>query len=997
MTPDHRLRRSVGLLLSAPLALIGAPVAAQETPRMVEEIVVTGSYIRRDNFNLSSPLNVVTNEDIAETGAPNVGETLYNQTFNFGVSRIMNWLGGADLTDSTVTNSNLRGLGAGATLDLMNGRRHLSGNANFTYPQMAIERIETLLDGASALYGSSAIGGVQNFVPYTRFDGLRVMADVRTRHAGGGNEGVFGAMGGFSTDRNSLVFAVETRTRDALKTYDIPKFANVAPALSGAGNPGSFFVPTRDANGNLTGTAPAARDPGCGNEFMNPGDVNSIPGNRRWGVPSGTACQFAFQEFWDYKTELDMNTAYAYVTHEFTPALRLRGELVVNRRIDTTRGSPIDFGLQANAVHNFLSRGVIPGEHPGNPYRAMASDGRLLFAQDAGDGTPARDGNGNVILAADPFDAESGVPFNEDVRIAGWRPLGKHIQGVPSVSNDDNSAPRINRTTFSRYLVGFEFDLGENWIVNADYHYNSVLGLATAVDASPMAIALGLEGKLGPSQNLWFNPFATSQFQCEDRVCGSTLTPEDSAAFNQQFVMDQIAYRSKTNNYLYQHTVDLIASTNNLLQLPAGAMGLAVGAQSLHFSEDTFASARRTGCDSWSLGCDADFEGSRRTDAVFSEIQVPVFDHETFGYLHFDMAGRWTKVEGMDGSFDPKVGLVYQPLEFLSLRASWGTSFIAPSIRQQQAITNFTLETNDPTCTLSGGTCSPAVRAFVLNAIEPNPNLSPETADTYNFGFTALLLGGDLTLQGDWVNIKFDDKIVTTSGPAALQADFVRFQAYMATQCPTADPACQAAAREVWISQATPDLENPAIQRSAGVLSRVSGTYVNLASVETSQVDLSIRYGFDIGNYGRLSLGASATHVVSYEFQNTPTSEKIEARGRVNEGLTHPALPKWRVAPRVNWTMGSHSVTLLGQYHSGAFIRNTADGPLKLSPYSRFNLAYTYDMAGLLGQNSSSQITIGSENVFDQLAMRYNTNGGYNSQLEDPIGRTFYARFVHTF
>lgn len=74
----------------------------------LEEIIVTGSYIRRDSFEMSSPLDVVSNQTLADTGAAKIGETLFNQTFNFGVSRVQNYLAGTHLTDGTITTSNLR-------------------------------------------------------------------------------------------------------------------------------------------------------------------------------------------------------------------------------------------------------------------------------------------------------------------------------------------------------------------------------------------------------------------------------------------------------------------------------------------------------------------------------------------------------------------------------------------------------------------------------------------------------------------------------------------------------------------------------------------------------------------------------------------------------------------------------------------------------------------------------------------------------------------------
>lgn len=1023
--------------------LLTGTVQGAEKAEIPEEVVVTGSYIKRDNFDLASPINVATDADIKETGAPNVGELLYNQSFNFGISRVQNFLGGTQVTSSADTDANLRGLGPGATLTLMNGKLQLAGNANYTYPQMAIQRVETLLDGASALYGSQAVAGVVNFIPYTKFDGIRVVADGRKRLAGGGDELLGGAMVGMTGERSSFVAAFEARHRDPLLSYDIPELVNVAPALSGAGNPGSFVMASRTATGAPRTTATTLADPGCGNQAGNPGNLNSIRGNRPNGIlvttpsagaPTPSGCQFAFHEFWDYKTEYDGQNSYLSFQHDLTDRFKLKSELVYNRSTDIGRGSPINFGVNANVVHNIIG-GRILGEHPGNPFRAFADangDGvrqtteSWLYARDqctatacagTGDGIPDRDMNGDgiadagaqgnarntVVLAASPTDPASGIAFNEDVAIGAWRPLGKQFQGKPTSNNSDMAAPIENKFTFQRYVVGFEADAGESWTINGDYSFNHVLGVTTAVDASPNMIALGLLGKLGPNQDQYYNPFWTSQYQCVDRICGAT--PATGRQTNSQFVMDQVIYQAKSTTNVYQHTFDLVAATPDLFALPAGDVGFAVGAQHLTYKEDYYASEHLSACDSWSLGCDYDFKAARYTQAVFAQIQAPIFKSDTFGSLTLDLAGRYTEVEDKDGSFDPKVGLVYQPFDILSLRASWGTSYISPSLRQERATSIQTIETSDSTCRWSGGRCNPDARAYILNTRLANPNLDPETSESMNFGFTLRLLDDDLVIQGDWVNIDYTDRISTTNGATILAADQPSFLAFIASQCgaaavttpATADQACLRTAHTTWTAHTTTTLENPLIVRSAGILSGVSGTYFNAAGAETTQIDLSVRYGFDVGNLGRFNVGVQGTYIDSFEVQDTVTSPKIRYVGKVNEGTNYPALPRFQAVPRVQWSKGNHSVVMYGNYHNRVFIRNTTAGPLELPSYIRFNLAYSHEWDGLWGAGSHTTFKIGSENVTDKEPYKYNTNGGYNSQLEDPIGRTLYINLTLDF
>lgn len=983
--------------LLAPCFVTPAMAQTAESGKL-EEIIVTGSYIRRDSFEMSSPLDVVSSQTLAETGAAKIGETLYNQTFNFGVSRVQNYLAGGQLTDGTITSSNLRGLGGGATLNLMNGKRTLT-DANFGYPQMAVERIETLLDGASALYGSNAIAGVQNFVPYTRFNGVQMMADYREREQGGGAETLLGLMAGFSNDTDNLVFSLELQNRDAVYASDIPKFTDIAPTVSGAGHPGSYLVPQRDANGALTGTTLSQADPTCGNQTNNPGNRHSIPGNRPFGTVApgaggSSACSFYYGEFWDFQPELDATKAYLHYDHKFGERVTFNVEAVFDQRTDNRRGSPVDFGANAKAVHQMLSNGVIPGEHPGNPYRAMNSAGQPLFALDAnGDGMPDRDANNQVVLSSTPTDSTSGIGFNEDVRFSGWRPLGKDFQGLPTVSNADNSSPLVNKATFSRYNVGFDIEITDNWFADVDYTYNRFLDLQTRADASLLGIAMGLEGRLGPNQDQWFNPFGTSQIRCADRVCGSTITQPDDPGYNSQFVMDQVAYRSTWNSEVKQQAVDLVVSNSQLFPLPGGQAGLAVGLQLLDDSQDYYADSHRGGCDSWSLGCDSDFNDGRRTNSYFAEFSLPLMDNRA-GRLNVDLAGRLTDVDEMDSSFDPKVGLVYSPIDILSLRASWGTSFQAPTLRQQKATTNVTRDTIDPTCALSGGRCSPTTANFVVSSVAGNPSLEPETAESYTVGFALRLLEGDLSLKMDYVNIDYTDRITEFPAVSILDADAANYAVYVAAQCPgTPTNACMQQAHENW----TTGLNDPRIQYSGPQLGRVITSYINAAAVETSQVDIALDYRLDLGRAGQLRLGANATNVRKYEYQSVQNGPVVDATGKTNEGTVYPALPEWTVAPRINWSLGAHSVLLSGQYHNGVFVRNIPGGQLNLPAYSRFDLSYSYDFSDLLFNSNQGRITVGAINAFDQLATPYSTPGGYNAYLEDPFGRTWYARFTTSF
>ena len=154
---------------------------ARERDKELDEITVTGTHIRGET-NLASPVEIFTRADIDATGMFTVQQFLQTLPQNFGGGASENTIGaitGAGQTNNTVNGSapNLRGLGTDATLVLINGHRVAPGNSDGSFvdvsmiPLTAVERVEIVTDGASAIYGSDAVGGVVNFILRSKFEG----------------------------------------------------------------------------------------------------------------------------------------------------------------------------------------------------------------------------------------------------------------------------------------------------------------------------------------------------------------------------------------------------------------------------------------------------------------------------------------------------------------------------------------------------------------------------------------------------------------------------------------------------------------------------------------------------------------------------------------------------------------------------------------------------------------------------------------------------------
>jgi iron complex outermembrane receptor protein len=232
---------------AALLAAIALPAQAQE--QKLERVEITGSSIKRIDGEAALPVDVIKRGDIDKIGVTTAAELLQKITSNVG-----GLTDGASITDQSgaqrgFNGANLRGLGVSSTLVLLNGRRL----ANFAspgdnagvdlnnIPAGAIQRVEVLKDGASAIYGTDAMGGVINFITRKDYQGADLSVYALRTDEGGAGKTTFTASGGFgdlAKDRFNVFAAVDVQKLDPLSSsqrkfiqeYDLP--GRLAPQLS---------------------------------------------------------------------------------------------------------------------------------------------------------------------------------------------------------------------------------------------------------------------------------------------------------------------------------------------------------------------------------------------------------------------------------------------------------------------------------------------------------------------------------------------------------------------------------------------------------------------------------------------------------------------------------------------------------------------------------------------------------------------------------------------
>jgi iron complex outermembrane recepter protein len=213
------LAKSLLIAFGGSAALYGGAALAQQTTQELQRVTVTGSNIKRTDTETASPVQVLSRDDIEKTGKQSIQEVLRGLTGDNQGSIPTAFSGGFASGSAAVS---LRGLGVNSTLVLVNGRRMTTygladdGSRTFvdvnSIPLEAVERIEVLKDGASAIYGSDAVGGVVNIIMRSNYTGIAAGGSVGTSYKGDGTTTrAFGSVGfgDISTDKYNLFFTLE--------------------------------------------------------------------------------------------------------------------------------------------------------------------------------------------------------------------------------------------------------------------------------------------------------------------------------------------------------------------------------------------------------------------------------------------------------------------------------------------------------------------------------------------------------------------------------------------------------------------------------------------------------------------------------------------------------------------------------------------------------------------------------------------------------------------
>ncbi len=858
-------------LAAAALATLALPAVGDEAQvqQTIEEMVVTaktGSRIARQ-ADFPTPLAEYDLGELKDYAAKDIRDLVGLLPTDSGAENNSDNLT-QNFTAGTA-NVNLRGLGVASTLVLLNGKRQVlsavqtDDGSSFVdlaslVPLLAIERVEILKDGASAIYGSDAVAGVVNFITRRNFDGLEASAEYRRRTGNGSQDdlNVDLAFGSRLGDDASFLIAASLLDRSSLVLGEVDW---LTPATSGFGNPGSFNVPSLGRT---------VADPGCRQN----GGLYQELGN------GSTICRF------DYGPQItavpveDRLQGFARADWNWQGGARLWAEVGYARN---------DLSREVSPSFPVLNTPLVPARHPGNIF------GEDVFFQGrpygVGQPTEINYYQHNTVRAA--FGAQGA-----------WSDTVSWDISYVRAANDAVLNPRdIVAANFQAALLGFGGD---------------------GCDTRPTASSPALPGAGGC---LYFNPFSSA----------FSARPGD-AEFNDPRLREFIV-----GDYFGdgESTLDAFdASLSGFFGgMGGGPLGYAVGVQrrerTLAYVYDTV--TRQDGF-AFLIG-NSNFAGTTDVNAAYAELLLPFApSFEITGALRYEDYGG-----GVGSTLDPKLTVLFVPSPTLSLRASVGTSFRAPSTFQTQGV-----QTNFVNITDFDGSTTFAGRRTV-----GDPNLQPETSRALNAGLT-WQPRPNAEIGIDCWDYSFENVLRKDNAQAIVNADPL----------------------------------DPRIERtSAGTISIVGVAFINADAIDTRGIDLSARARFDTA-WGVVAPFFEGSVLLGYDVTNAGVrSDGLGHLNRANVGAPNQV---FKGVAGVGITRGRATANALLRHVAGY----EDDRGAAIDAFTTVDANVRIGLGSIFGAASDAAIAFGVVNLTAEAPPFVAIAGSYDPRSADPRGRRAFVR-----
>jgi outer membrane receptor protein involved in Fe transport len=883
------------------------------------DIVVTGSRIRSP-YKGADNVVVIKRAEAVENGFSTTTDLLQSNVITNGTSQINNAYGGYVTNGGPGANTiSLRGLGTSRTLLLLNGRRLApSGSRGAvgsvdlnSLPSSMVDRIEVLNAGASSVYGSDAVAGVINVITRKAINGLEFDGEVTVPGVGAGVSKRIAAVFGTSGDNFEIDGSLEYYKRSAL-TFGDRSFTQCQTqyrndGLGGGPDSGDIIDP-------LTGK------PKCYGIYTT-GDsgltINTL------GTPSYPGQTVALAP--------GIPANYTGTCNRFRPNPNVTTGALPG--FECVGGSGIGLQVRDTFPNSLLNQALISGTEN---YNGFLSGSYKIHA--LGDAELYGEVLGSRRKSSQLEQRQFTIDYNQGSLLLPASLRNGNFSGACTATTQATYstcmigtpiAARVfaNYGNYNNYqTVDFvKFSGGLRGGLPFDFHYDAYA--SKAFSDAKYTTDLILTNRLAQSLNV---VASGTGFACANpsggcvaapALTGDVISGNLPAAFV-NYVVAPVTGTTKFRETTFNLTVD-----GPLFALPGGTAQLVVGAehrtQNLDDTPDTNSQIGNL----YGFSSSTITRGSDAVSEVYGELELPVLHDQVVHDLTLNASGRYTNYRSYGGGTTYKFGGVVSPVEWFSVRGSYGTSFRAPALFEQYlgATSGFISGTNDPCSNLLPGSSPILLRNCIadgvpapLAATPGSPNgttgyvannsvqvnqrggaasgLKAETSTNINIGgvFSPHIRGGSFSLSVDYFDINVSNGISSLSGATVL------------SQCYN-DANFRASGVCALVSR-------PAL----GTLIVTSG-YVNISTSVLRGIDYSARFSHDVGP-GRLLLNAKVTQYLSRYDRTLPTDTIVEEIGL----LTNPrftgvfdatyAYKRFGIHYSGEWTQHTDSTAYLAQF-----------------------------------------------------------------------------------
>ncbi|WP_225583740.1 TonB-dependent receptor [Pseudoxanthomonas sp. PXM02] len=956
----------------------------------LQNVTVTGSRIAKDTFNSVSPVQFISREETTLAGFNSTAAVLQSNTVTGGSEQINNAFGGYVTDGGPGANTlSLRGLGPTRTLLLLNGRRVAPagsrgsvGSADLNVlPNIMIDRIEILKDGASSIYGSDAVAGVVNVITKTKVDGASVEFQHNATQNGGGDETRWSIMMGKTGDNWRVSGSFEIYDRSELIVGDRGWASNCPLPLVGRGADGrygadDYIDPVTgepkcwglDAGGvtiNTLGTAYLLGRPGLGNlgyygtyapemlEFLPPG----FDYFNRWrpnaSITDGDLPGFEGVDYFgrdSYDPRMKKESLISPTTNytgflQGGVDLNAMGDAELYFELLATRRESRQTGYLQHTI-DYAANSPLLGAYSFLPaYMAAPADGST---------------NGQNVAAR---------------AFVGWG-LYNNWQEVD----------------FYRATAGLRGNLSSEWSYDTYFsHARSEADYFTEnrlTDRYAKSLDVVSDGAGG--------------FRCRDTSDGCVAAPmltADVLAGNLPQAYKDYIMQVTHGNTVYTESTFNFGVNGPLFDLPYGTVSSALGVEYRRAEIDDTPDPNSAANNLYGFTASAPTRGKDSVSEAFAEVEIPVLSGLPGAEeLTFNVSARYTDYDSYGDDTTWKLGMLYTPVSWLSLRASRGTSFRAPALFEQflGATSGFIQSSNDPCINWASKTGNVRTNCGTLGL--PNnfnqtqsvtvitkggadANLAAETSNALTAG---IILQpefpewfGDLSFAADYYDVEVKNGVSRLTGGQVLNL------------CYGSEPA-DFNAGTGYCNFVTRNANN-----SLSVITQ----YVNVSTDKVRGWDFTARYVRDIGQ-GEFRATAQVSHYLEQSGRVFPNDPVRDYAGTLNApeftgvlDLSYK-LRNWRMRYGLDWVDGINGYEYYEKYFNTDY-RDT---------YQMKTDDYFLHSASLQYTGDDWAITGGVRNIADKEPPRISVSGAVNMIGNAPLysgvdylGRTFFVNFTKDF